>query len=88
MSNQLLAHLAMAVLLTLSKNSINHLFLVHSQDLLVYHCQSLLLANLSALTDLLFIRRRLATEGESFQNLLDDVRMNSALTAIQTLLNQ
>lgn len=93
-SDQLLEHLAMGILLTIGKNNISHLFLSHSWDSLVHRCQNLLLANPGAhwttqeVARLLFIsvstlHRRLAAEGESFQNLLDDVRLNNALTAIQ-----
>lgn len=96
-SDQLLEHLAMGILLTLGKNNISHLFLSHSQDSLVNRCQNLLLANPGAhwttpeVARLLFmsastLRRRLAVEGVSFQNLLDDVRLNNALAAIQTTL--
>ncbi|WP_230354380.1 AraC family transcriptional regulator [Lelliottia sp. WAP21] len=97
MSAQLLDHFAMGLLLTLSKNNISHLFLAHSQDSQVHRCQSLLLANPGApwtiqeVSRLLFmsastLRRRLAAEGSSFQNLLDDVRLNNALEAIQSTL--
>lgn len=96
-SNQLLEHMAMGVLLTIGQNNITHLFLSHSQDSLVHRCHNLLLANPGAywttqeVARQLFISvstlyRRLATEGESFQNLLDDVRLNSALAAIQSTL--
>lgn len=96
-TEQLLEHLAMGILLTLGKNNISRLFLSHSQDSLVNRCQNLLLASPGAhwttqeAARLLFmsastLRRRLSTEGESFQNLLDDVRLNNALTAIQTTL--
>lgn len=96
-SDQLLEHLAMGILLTIGKNNISHLFLSHSRDSLVHRCQNLLLANPGAhwtaqeVARLLFIsvstlHRRLAAEGESFQNLLDDVRLNNALTAIQSTL--
>ncbi|WP_437890847.1 helix-turn-helix transcriptional regulator [Phytobacter sp. V91] len=97
LSAQLLEHLAMGILLTLGKNNISHLFLSHPQDSLVNRCQNLLLANPGAhwtteeVARLLFmsvstLRRHLAAEGESFQNLLDDVRLNNALAAIQTTL--
>ncbi|MNG54865.1 HTH-type transcriptional regulator AppY [compost metagenome] len=96
-SDQLLEHWAMGILLTLGKNNMSHLFLSHSQDSLANRCQNLLLANPGArwttqeIANLLFmsastLRRRLAAEGESFQNLLDDVRLNNALAAIQTTL--
>ncbi|HEY3986842.1 helix-turn-helix transcriptional regulator [Cedecea sp.] len=92
---QVLEHLAMAILLTLGKNNISDLFLSHPQDSLVSRCQNLLLANPGArwtapeMARQLFmststLRRHLAAEGESFQNLLDDVRLNNALAAIQT----
>lgn len=96
-SERLLEHLAMGILLAIGKNNISHLFLSHSRDSLVHRCQNLLLANPGAhwtaqeVARLLFIsvstlQRRLAAEGESFQNLLDDVRLNNALTAIQSTL--
>lgn len=82
----------MGVLLAVGKTRISHLFLSHSRDLLVHR-----LANPGAqwttqeVAHLLFIsvstlQRRLAAEGESFQNLLDDVRLNNALVAIQSTL--
>lgn len=94
-SDQLLEHMAMGILLTIDQNNISHLFLSHSQDSLVHRCQNLLLANPGAhwttqdVARYLFIsvstlRRRLAAEGASFQNLLDDVRLNNALAAIQS----
>ncbi|ENK2465314.1 helix-turn-helix transcriptional regulator [Salmonella enterica] len=75
----------------------SHLFLSHSRDSLVDRCQNLLLANPGAhwttqdVARYLFIsvstlRRRLAAEGTSFQKLLDDVRLNNALAAIQSTL--
>lgn len=96
-SDQLLEHMAMGVLLTIGQNNISHLFLSHSGDSLIQRCQNLLLANPGAhwtaqeIARLLFIsvstlHRRLATEGESFQNMLDDVRLNNALTTIQSTL--
>lgn len=94
-SDQVLEHLAMGVLLATGKNNISHLFRSHSRNSLVHGCQNLLVANPSEhwtaldVARLLFIsvsklHRRLAAEGESFQNLLDDVRLNNALTAIQS----
>lgn len=96
-SDQLLEHMAMGVLLTINQNNISHLFLSHSRDSLVHRCQNLLLANPGAywttqdVARHLFIsvstlRRRLAAEGTSFQKLLDDVRLNNALAAIQSTL--
>lgn len=94
-SSQLLEHFAVGILVALGNNNISHLFVSRSQDSLVDRCLNLLLANPGAhwttkeAARLLFmsastLRRRLATEGESFQNLLDDVRLNNALAAIQT----
>lgn len=94
-SAQLLEHLAMGILLTIGQSNISHLLLSDSRSSLVHRCQNLLLANPGArwtthkVASLLFmsvstLQRRLATEGESFQNLLDDVRLNNALAAIQT----
>ncbi|EGM1627950.1 helix-turn-helix transcriptional regulator [Salmonella enterica] len=94
-SDQLLEHVAMGILLTMARNNSSHLFFSHSRDSLVHRCQSLLLANPGAhwtaqdVARYLFIsvstlRRRLAAEGTSFQKLLDDVRMNNALVAIQS----
>lgn len=96
-SDQLLEHMAMGVLLTIDQNNMRHLFLSHSRDSLVHRCQNLLLANPGAywttqvVARHMFIsastlRRRLAAEGESFRNLLDDVRLNNALAAIQSTL--
>lgn len=96
-SGPLLEHLAMGILLTLGKNNISHLFLSRPEDSLVSRCQNLLLANPGArwtapeVARQLFmststLRRHLAAEGESFQNLLDDVRLSNALAAIQTTL--
>ncbi|EBW2091307.1 helix-turn-helix transcriptional regulator [Salmonella enterica subsp. enterica serovar Oslo] len=96
-SNQMLEHMAMGVLLAIDQSNISHLFLSHSRDSLVDRCQNLLLANPGAhwttqdVARYLFIsvstlRRRLAAEGTSFQKLLDDVRLNNALAAIQSTL--
>lgn len=93
-SKQLQEHLAMGILLSIGKNNIHPLFLSLSQSSLTLRCQNLLLTNpseqwtIQKVAELLYmsastLKRRLSAEGENFRNLLDDIRMNNALMAIQ-----
>ncbi len=94
-STQIQEHLSMAVLLSLGVNHANYLLLSDSKQSLISHCYNLLLSEPGAkwtankVARYLYIsvstlHRRLANEGVSFQSILDDVRLNNALSAIQT----
>lgn len=94
-STKIQEHLAMGVLLSLGVNHVNHLLLSYSKQSLISRCYNLLLSEpgtkwtANKVARYLYIsvstlHRRLASEGVSFQSILDDVRLNNALSAIQT----
>ncbi|EDS91376.1 helix-turn-helix transcriptional regulator [Escherichia albertii NBRC 107761 = DSM 17582] len=96
-STQLQEHLAMGVLLSLGVNNVNYLFLSDSKQPLINRCYNLLVSDPGAkwtadkvarhlYISVSTLHRRLANEGVSFQSILDDVRLNNALSTIQTTL--
>ncbi|MWJ52142.1 helix-turn-helix domain-containing protein [Escherichia coli] len=87
--------LAMGVLLSLGAHHVNCLLLSDSKQSLISRCYNLMLSEpgtkwtANKVARYLYIsvstlHRRLASEGVSFQSILDDVRLNNALSAIQT----
>ncbi|WP_447440164.1 helix-turn-helix transcriptional regulator, partial [Escherichia coli] len=94
-STQIQEHLAMGVLLSLGAHHVNCLLLSDSKQSLISRCYNLMLSEpgtkwtANKVARYLYIsvstlHRRLASEGVSFQSILDDVRLNNALSAIQT----
>lgn len=94
-STQIQEHLAMGVLLSLGAHHVNCLLLSDSKQSLISRCYNLMLSEpgtkwtANKVARYLYIsvstlHRRLASEGVSFQSILDDVRLNNALFAIQT----
>lgn len=85
----------MGVLLSLGAHHVNCLLLSDSKQSLISRCYNLMLSEpgtkwtANKVARYLYIsvstlHRRLASEGISFQSILDDVRLNNALSAIQT----
>ena len=78
-STQIQEHLAMGVLLSLGVHHVNCLLLSEpGTKWTANKVARYLYISVSTL------HRRLASEGVSFQSILDDVRLNNALSAIQT----
>lgn len=94
-STKIQEHLAMGVLLSLGVNHVNHLLLSYSKQSLISRCYNLLLSEPGTKMDskqgcsislhfCFYITSPSSKRGGKFQSILDDVRLNNALSAIQT----
>ncbi|MDX5627049.1 MULTISPECIES: AraC family transcriptional regulator [unclassified Brenneria] len=94
-SRPLLEHATLGMLLMLQNRGAAEILLTQRDDSLVNRCQRLLMLDPSTPWTASLVathlhmatstfHRRLAAEGGSFQEILDDVRLGNALTALQT----